>query len=91
MADDCTNRLDTQSDYEVETLILIDLLVNQLDVPSLINIEQVSEPEDINDHLDHYQSVDTETYLVSISPQSQINEQSMHQYCSWRRQTNRQF
>ena len=75
MADDCTNRLDTQSDYEAETLILIDLLVNQLDVPSLINIEQVSEPEDINDHLDLYQSVDTETSLVSISPQSQINEQ----------------
>ena len=78
MADDCNNRLDTQPDDETETLILIDLFVNQLDVPSLINIEQVSEPEDINDHLDHYQSVAKETSLVSICPQSQINEQSMH-------------
>ena len=78
LADACTKRLDTQSDNEAETLKLIDLLVNQLDVSSLINIEEVSEPENTNEHLDQYQSVANKTSLVSITPQSQINGQRIH-------------
>ena len=36
-----TSNLDTQSDNEDETLNLTDLLVNQLDIPTLIIIEEV--------------------------------------------------
>ena len=44
MADTHTNRLYTQSDNEDETLNLKDLLVNQLDIPIPIDIEEVFEP-----------------------------------------------
>ena len=47
-------------------------MVNQLDIPIAINNEEVFEPEDTNEHLDQYKSVANKTWLVSVSPQSQI-------------------
>ena len=72
MADTHTNKLDTQSDNEDEPLNLTDLLVNQLDIPIPINVEEAFEPEDTNDHLVQYKPVSKESCLVSVSPQSQI-------------------
>ena len=46
-----TNRVDTQSDNEDETMNITDLLANQLDIPIPINIEQVFEPDGSSDHL----------------------------------------
>ena len=78
MADTHTNKLDAQSDNEEETLNLTDLLVNQLDIPIPINIEEVFEPEDKNDHLDQYKYVANETCLVSVSPQSQMENECIN-------------
>ena len=64
LADTHTNRLDTQSDNEDETLNLTDLLVYHLDISIPINIE-VFEPEDRNYHLDQYKSVANKTCLAS--------------------------
>ena len=75
MADTHTNKLDTQSVNEEETLNLTDLLVNQLDIPIPINIEEVFEPEETNDHVVQYKSVAKETCLVSVSPQSQVQNE----------------
>ena len=72
LADTHTNRLDTQSDNVDETSNLTDLLANQLDIPIPINIEEVFEPEDTNDHLDQYRSVANEACLLSVSPQSEM-------------------
>ena len=73
LADTHTNRLDTQSDNEGETLNLTDFLVNQLDIPIPIKIEGIFEPEDTNDHLNQYKSFVNETCLVSVSPQSRMD------------------
>ena len=50
-------------------------MVNQLDIPIPKNTEEASEPEDTNDHLEQYKSVANETCLVSISPQSQMDNE----------------
>ena len=78
LADTHTNSLDTQSDKEYKTLNLRDLLANQLHIPIPINIEEVFEPEDTNDHLDKYKSVANETCLVSVSPQSKMDNECLN-------------
>ena len=78
MADTHANRPDTQSDNEDETLNLTDLLVNQLDMPIPINIEELFEPEDTNDHLHQYKSVANKTCLASVSPQSQMENECIN-------------
>ena len=75
LADTYTNRLDTQSGNKEETWNLTDLLVNQLDIQISLNIEEIFEPEDSNDHLDQYKSVANETCLVSLSLQSQMEKE----------------
>ena len=50
LVDTHTNRQNTRSDNEDETLNLADLLVNQLDIPIPKNIEKVFKPEDTNHH-----------------------------------------
>ena len=74
LADTHTNRLDTQSD-EGETLNLTDFLVNQLDIPIPIKIKAIFEPEDTNDHLKQYKSFVNKTCLVSVSPQSRMDNE----------------
>ena len=78
LADTHTNRLDTQSDNEDKTLNLPDLLVNQIDIPISINIDEVFEPEYTNDNLDQYKSVANETCLASLSLQSQMENECIN-------------